>query len=176
MRITEPFFLPISNARMSTMLRIVYATILRCIGQDLERRGLKAFDIRVDGNAYVAECGYQEPPAPAPVSIHYSLDDIDELDRAGEKRRGGALPASDFINQVQIFRTIGGFLDKNESRLVRITNNDATQNGSLLVVEYVTKDGERVVDDRAGSAIYDMCVQMYKQRGKLTGTGSRRRR
>jgi hypothetical protein len=158
------------------MPQVIYATILRCIGQDLERRGLKAFDIRFDGNAYVAECGYQEPPAPAPVSINYSLDDIDELDRSGENRRGTSLPASEFINQVQIFRTIGSFLDKNELRLIRVTNNDAAQKGSLLVVEYVNKDGERVVDDRAGSAIYDMCVQMYKQRGKLTGTGGRRGR
>ena len=154
------------------MPRFAYATILRCIGQDLERRSLKAFDIRFDGSAYIAECGYQEPPAPVPVSIRYSLDDIDELDRTGEVRRGASPSAGEFINQVQIFRTIGGFLDKNEWRLIRVTNNEAGQKGSL-VVEYITKDGERVVDDRAGSAIYDMCVQMYKQRGKLTGTGGR---
>lgn len=158
------------------MRRIDYATALRCISQDLDRRGLKAFDIRFERDEYIAECGYQEPPAPAPVSIHYSLDDIDELDRDGESKRGTILPATEFLNHVQIFRTIGGFLDKNEARLIRLTNNDPTQMGSLLVVEYVTKDGERVVDDRAGSAIYDMCVQMYKQRGKLTGTGGRRGR
>ncbi len=47
---------------------------------------------------------------------------------------------------------------------------------TLFVVEYITRDGDLVVDDRAGAAIYDMCVQMYKQRGKLTGTGGRRSR
>jgi hypothetical protein len=158
------------------MRQIDYATALRCIAQDLERRGLKAFDIRFERDEYVAECGYQEPPAPAPVSIHYLLDDIDELDRDGESKRGTILPATEFLNHVQIFRTIGGYLDKNEARLIRLTNNDPSQMGSLLVVEYVSRDGERVVDDRAGSAIYDMCVQMYKQRGKLTGTGGRRGR
>jgi hypothetical protein len=30
-----------------------------------------------------------------------------------------------------------------------------------------------MVDDRPGSALYDMCVMMYKQRGKMTGTGGR---
>jgi len=56
-----------------------------------------------------------------------------------------------------------------------MTNNDGEEGSdSLLKVEYVNKDGERIVDDRAGSAIYDMCVQMYKQRGKLTGTSGRR--
>lgn len=158
------------------MPRIAYATALRCIGQDLERRGLKTFDIGFERDEYVAECGYKEPPAPTPVSIHYSQGDIDELDRVGESKRGTILPPKDFLNHVQIFRTIGGYLDKNEARLVRLTNNGASQNGSSLAVEYITKDGERVVDDRAGSAIYDMCVQMYKQRGKLTGTGGRRSR
>lgn len=158
------------------MARVNYATALRCIGQDLERRGLKSFDIRLSGNEYVAECGYQEPPAAMPVSLRYTLEDIEELDRVGEDKRGGAHPAAEFINQAQIFRTVGGYLDKSQSLLLRVTNNDGTPNGSLIKVEYLTGEGEYILDDRAGSAIYDMCVQMYKQRGKLTGTEGRRRR
>ena len=150
-----------------------YATALRCIGQELERRGLKSFDIRVQGKAYVVECGYQEPPAPAPVSLYYEPRDIEELERLGETKRGEIARAQEFINQVQIFRTIGAYLDKNEARLLRLTNNDGKAK-DLFKVEYLTRDGDRIVDDRAGSAIYDMCVQMYKQRGKSTGTGGRR--
>ena len=158
------------------MPRVAYAIALRCIGQDLERRGLKAYDIRCDQDQYVADCGYQEPPASTPVSIHYRAQDIEDLDRTGEGRRGEIQTAPEFLNQVQVFRTIGGFLDKNQATFIRMTNNDGKGSDALLKVEYVTKDGERVVDDRAGSAIYDMCVQMYKQRGKLTGTGGRRAR
>jgi hypothetical protein len=51
------------------MAYVNYATALRCIGQDLDRRGLKSFDIRLRGEEYIAECGYQEPPSPTPVSI-----------------------------------------------------------------------------------------------------------
>jgi len=150
-----------------------YATALRCIGQDLERRGLKTFDIRFDGNEYVALCGYQDPPSPTPVTIQYTAEDLRELDSTASDKRGALLALNDFLNQVQIFRTIGGYLDKNEARLVRLTNNDAKGKDSLFVVEYITRDGERVIDDRAGSAIYDMCVTMYKQRGKMTGTEGR---
>lgn len=158
------------NARVASTK---YATALRCIGQDLERRGLKSFDIRFEANEYVALCGYQNPPAPTPVTIQYTVKDLEELDRVGSGTRGGSLALKDFLNQVQIFRTIGGYLDKNEAHLVRLTNNDAKGKDSLFVVEYITRDGERVIDDRAGSAIYDMCVTMYKQRGKLTGTSGR---
>ena len=151
-----------------------YATALRCIGQDLERRGLKAFDIRLHGKSYIVECGYQEPPAPTPVSLRYDPQDIAELERIGEAKRGQPMHAQEFINQVQVFRTIGAYLDKNESQLLRLTNNHSKGKDQLFKVEYMTRDRERVVDDRAGAAIYDMCVQMYKQRGKMTGTGGRR--
>ena len=153
-----------------------YAMSLRCIAQDLERRGLKTFDIRLLRDEFVVAGGYQEPPSPTPVTIHYTLKDIDELDRAGERRRGEQAGSKDFLNQVQIFRTIGGYLDKNEARLIRITNNETDGKDAAFKVEYITREGEHMVDDRAGSALYDMCVGMYKQRGKLTGTGGRRSR
>jgi len=160
------------------MFRSKYAAILRCIAQDIERRGLKTFDIRLlaSGKEYLVEGGYQEPPAPTPVTIHYTLKDLDELEHAGVARRGDVAQARDFLNQVQVFRTIGGYLDKNEARLIRITNNAPSGKEALFQVEYVTRDGEHMVDDHAGSALYDMCVTMYKQRGKLTGTGGRRSR
>jgi hypothetical protein len=160
------------------MFRSKYAAILRCIAQDIERRGLKTFDIRLlaSGKEYLVEGGYQEPPAPTPVTIHYTLKDLDELEHAGVARRGGAAPARDFLNQIQVFRTIGGYLDKNEARLIRITNNTPSGKEALYQVEYVTRDGDHMVDDHTGSALYDMCVTMYKQRGKLTGTGGRRSR
>lgn len=153
--------------------RITYADALRCIGQDLELRGLKVFDIRLERNEYVALCGYQQPPAPTPVTIHYSVKDLLDLDISGEAKRGKASSAKDFLNLVQIFRAIGGYLDKNEARLVRVTNNEGIGEEATFQVEYVTRDGERLIDDRAGSAIYDMCVVMYKQRGRMTGTSGR---
>jgi hypothetical protein len=146
------------------------ATALRCIGQDLEQRGLKSFDVRLEGTAYVAQCGYQGPPSPMPVTIEYTSKDLQDLDRSGEGKRGESSSSKEFLNQVQIFRAIGDYIDKKEALLIRITNNNVTGRDSLFKVEYLTRDGERVVDDRAGAAIYDMCVMMYKQRGKMTGT------
>ena len=95
-------------------------------------------------------------------------------DQSGEEKRNQVAPSKDFLNQAQIFRTIGGFLDKNEAKLIRLANNQAAAKDATLVVEYINRDREHVVDDRAGSSIYDLCVGMYKQRGKLTGTGGAR--
>ena len=155
------------------MPRINFATGLRCIGQDLERRGIKCFDIRFDGSQYIVLGGYQEPPAATPVTIQYRPLDLADLDDAGAEKQGKPAPVKEFLNLVQILRAIGGFLDKNEARLIRLTNNEPHASEPAVKVEYISRDGERVLADRTGSALYDMCVAMYKQRGKLTGTGER---
>ena len=102
-----------------------------------------------------------------PVSLQYSPADILELDSAGQERRGTSSPTKEFVSLVQILRAIGGYLDKNQARLIRISNNEAPGRSPSFSVEYETKEGERIVDDRDGSAIYDMCVSMYKQRRKV---------
>lgn len=167
--------IPIRPFAKAKTLSFDFAIALRCIGQDLDGRGLKTFDIGFDGRVLKAACGYQEPPSTTPVEIEYRPSDIEELDRAGEKLRGKVAPPEDFLNQPQVFRTVGGFLDRNEARLLRLTNNHRRAKESTFIVEYVSRDGETVVDDRAGAGIYDMCVAMYKQRGKLTGSQGRRR-
>lgn len=148
------------------MREFLYAVALRCIGQDLELRGLKTFDLVKEGRKYIVQCGYQMPPSPTPVTLHYTEDDIEQLDRAGEEKRGALSVSTEFLTLPQLFRAIGGFLDKNGDRLIRITNNNAAGQESMLRVEYENADREHVVDNRPVSAIYDMCVTMYKQRGK----------
>lgn len=150
-----------------------YSTCLRCIGEDLEQRGLKTLDLRNEERNYVVHCGYQSPPAPTPVTLHYSQSDIQKLDKVGREKRNKAAPSKEFVTLTQILRAIGGYLDKIDARLIRISNNDSLRKDPMFKVEYVDQDGEIVVDDRAGSAIYDMCVVVYRQRGRLTGTGRR---
>ncbi|MGH7871633.1 MAG: hypothetical protein ACREQO_05385 [Candidatus Binatia bacterium] len=133
---------------------------------------LKSFDLKVEGDLYIAECGYQPPPSPTPVELRYTQADLRELSALGDEQRGKSGPTKEFLSQVQILRTIGGYLDRNRVTLLRITNNLARSGEDFsLRVEYLGVDGDQIVDDRAGAAIYDLCIAMYKQRKKLTGTG-----
>jgi hypothetical protein len=153
--------------RLARLHSVNYSTALRCIGQDLESRGLRTLDIILDTTGYIVLAGYQVPPAPMPVSLQYTPADILELDSAGQEQRGTSSSTKDFVILVQILRAIGGYLDKNQARLIRISNNEVPGSSPSFSVEYETKEGERIVDDRDGSAIYDMCVSMYKQRRKV---------
>jgi hypothetical protein len=156
------------------MAQINYASALRCIGQDFERRGIKCFDIRymAKGKEYLVQGGYQDPPAQTPVTIAYRAADFDEMDQLGVQKRRQAVVPTDFLNQAQLLRTVGGYLDKNEAQLVRITNNELSAKETSWKVEYVNRDRDRVIDTYTGSSIYGMCITMYKQRGKLTGSRS----
>jgi len=140
-----------------------YSFALRCIGQDLVQRGLKTFDIKPEGNHFTAVCGYQEPPAGTTEIIRYTPADIEFLDRSGESQRGKEAD-KEFLHQAQMLRAIGDYLDKYSSNLIRISNNDVGIEDSLFRVEYVTREGEHVIDDRPGSAIFDMCVLMVQKR------------
>jgi hypothetical protein len=140
-----------------------YSIALRCIGQDLVQRGLKTFDIKREGNHFTAVGGYQEPPAGTTEIIRYTPADIEFLDRSGETQRGKA-NEKEFLHQAQMLRAIGDYLDKYDSNLIRISNKEVGIEDSLFRVEYVTREGDHVVDDRPGSAIFDMCVLMVQKR------------
>ena len=144
-----------------------YSEILRVIGQDLETRAIKAVDMRDEGERILVLCGYQDPPAATPVTLNYTSRDIEELQPQGEEKRGQSSKPADFFTLSQILRAIGGYVDQKKARLIRLSNNDCPGADVVFRIEYETREGERLVEDRSGSAIYDLCVNMYKRRGKL---------
>jgi hypothetical protein len=149
------------------------ARVLRVIGQDLETRGLKTFDIRFAGDRYKASCGYQAPPAPTPVTLEYTMDDIDELERQGQSRRSENPAQLDLLTLSQLLRSLGGYLDSKSINLSRLTNNESAGAEAVFKIEGKTARGERLVEERNAATIYDMGVTMYKQRGKLAGVAAR---
>jgi len=149
------------------------SNLLRGLGQDLLRRELKSFDIRREGDRYVVLGGEQAPPFTPSITLSYTPAEIGELDAQGPERRGGPASSADFFNLVQILRTVGGYLDKLEARFIRFTNAGSQGSEPLYRLEYETSDGEPRVEEHSSAALYDICVAMYKRRGRLTGTGGR---
>jgi hypothetical protein len=148
------------------MSAIAWSLALRAIGQDLEARGIKTFVIRCEADLYVVEAGYQSPPAPTPVTLYYTLDDIEQLDREGREGDNCNSSVKDFLSLSQSLRAIGTYVDRKGARLLSVSNNASTGTMPVVTIEYETAQGARVIDDRTGSAIYDMCVSFYKLRGR----------
>jgi len=146
---------------------------LRAVGEDLEIRGIRCLDLRCEGDTCIVQCGYQQPPAPTPLTLHYAPDDIEHLDREGREKRQDFSPAKDFLTLSHILRGIGWYLDKRNARLLRISNNESPGTNMVFRIEYETDEGGAVVEERPVSSLYDICVNMYKQRGKDTRFGAK---
>ena len=146
------------------MSAIFCSEALRTIGQDLELRGIKTFFIKCEADLYVVEAGYQSPPAPTPVTLHYNLDDIEQLDRKARERSERDSTVKDFLTLSQILWAIGSYVTSKGARLLSVSNNSSTERMPVVKIEYETVQGDRVVDDRTGSAIYELCVSVYKLR------------
>jgi hypothetical protein len=151
------------------MSDVSYSIALRCIGQALERRGVKSFVIRRDASQFVVLAGDKEPPAAAREIVRYTPSDIEIIDRCGETQRGE--PAHpEFLHRAQMLRAIGEYLDKYRSTLISIAAPEVGSSESPFRVEYVTREGEHVVDDRPGAAIFDECVLMFQKRSQKAVT------
>jgi hypothetical protein len=146
---------------------------LRTIGHDLDWRGIRTFHIRCEANLFVVEGGYQSPPAVTPVSLYYALSDIERLDREARERNDHLSPVKDFLSLSQIFWAIGTYVSGKQGGLLSISNTDSTGTMPVLKIEYDTVQGDRGVEDLTGSAIYEMCISMYKLKGTSSINGSR---
>jgi hypothetical protein len=146
---------------------------LRTIGHDLDWRGIRTFLIRCEANLFVVEGGYQSPPAITPVSLYYALSDIERLEREARERNDHLSPVKDFLSLSQIFWAIGTYVSGKQGRLRSISNTASTGTMPVLKIEYETLQGDRLVDDLTGPAIYELCIRIYRLRGTLSIDSSR---
>jgi hypothetical protein len=146
---------------------------LRTIGHDLDWRGIRTFLIRCEANLFVVEGGYQSPPAVTPVSLYYALSDIERLDCEARERNDHLSPVKDFLSLAEILWAVATYVSSKQGRLLTISNTASSGTMPVLKIEYETVQGDRVVDDLTGSAIYELCISMYKLKGTSSINGSR---
>jgi hypothetical protein len=139
--------------------------ILRIIGHDLDLRGIRTFLIRCEANLFVVEGGYQSPPAVTPVTLHYALSDIERLDREAQEKHDDLSSGKNFLGLSQILWAIATYVRSKQGRLLSVSNTASTETMPVLNIEYETVQNDRVVDYLRGSAIYELCISIYKLRG-----------
>jgi hypothetical protein len=137
---------------------------LRTIGHDLQLRGIKTFLVRCEADLFVVEGGYQSPPAITPVTLHYGPGDVEQLNRNSRERNDHLSAGQDFLSLSKILWAIATYVTDGGSRLLSISNTTSTETMPVVKVEYDTVQGDRVVDDLNGFAIYELCVSAYRRR------------
>lgn len=149
-------------------MRELNSEVLRAIGQDLEMRGMKTFDIQFEEEDVLVQCGYQSPPAAMPVALYYTPADVKEFQLSGRETRGQPAGPKDFYTLSQTLRAIGGYIEQKRGRLLRLSNDASATADVVFRIEYEMEGGKRVIDQYSSSALYDICVSMYKRRGKFS--------
>ena len=139
---------------------------LRSVGEDLDLRGIKTFTVTCNDDLLVVDAGYQSPPAPTPVTLHYARKDIEELDRKAQEGNYHLSARTAFNTLSEILPAVGYYVCDKEARLLTVSNMASTDNSPLIDVQYETMQSDRVVERLTGSAIHALCVRAYKRRAR----------
>ena len=140
--------------------------VLRSIGENLELRGIKTFIIRCEDDSFAVDGGYQSPPAPMPVSLYYSANDIRELERKARERNDYLSATRSFIYLPEILSSIASYVQDKEASLLTISNIESTEAISVIDIEYQTLHGDRISDRLMNSTVYELCVREHKRRAR----------
>ena len=136
---------------------------LRSVGADLDLRGIKTFAIRCEDDLLVVDGGYQSPPAPTPVTLHYTRKDIEDLDRKARERNDLLSVTRSFANLSEILPAIETYVRDKGAGLLTVSNLSSTDNVALIEIQYETMENDRVVELLSGTAIHALCVRAYKR-------------
>ena len=158
------------DAQANDFRSLSYARAMRPLGLLLELRDLKTFDLILDSREFRLMCGYQKPPCSTTVELRYSIAELESLDRENLRSRNDPRKQVDFLSLTGVLRGLGGYVDKKKGHLIRISNNDSNLARGSVKLEYKSCDGHIREETFSLSSIYDICVRMYKERGKTTST------
>jgi hypothetical protein len=137
---------------------------LGTIGQDLDLRGLKTFSIRCEDGLFVIDAGYQSPPASTPVTLHYGRKDIEQLERNAEERCDHLSATRKFIYLSEILSAIATYVADKTGHLLTLSNTASGETTPVIDIEYMTIQGDRMVEHLTAADVYALCIQSYKRR------------
>ena len=140
---------------------------LRSIGQDLDLRGIRTFRIRCEADLFIVEGGYQAPPAITPVTVHYSFRDVERLNREAQEKTSHV---SDLLSLAEILWAVAVYVGSRGGRLLSVSNMASTLSMPTLTIEYETDQNGRAIEEFKGSAIYELCISIYKLKGAMNKT------
>jgi len=171
-----------------------HARSLRAIGQDLEQKGIRQFNLKASKYGYLVRAagapregrlralennvgvGADESKE-APAHFIYSLETLEQLDDRGRARRGLGETLPDFFSLSQCLRAIGAVIDARRGQLVELKRNLEPGSIPSIVVRYLTSNGSHVSEEHSAPALYDRSVYLYKSRrpeSPATGEAARR--
>jgi hypothetical protein len=95
-------------------------------------------------------------------TIHYTVDDLEELDRKWAAKKTGTNGTPDIKSLAEAFRSVGKFVDARDGRLLRICKDPKT-----IVVHYREKNGTKQVEEFSGLSFYKLQQELSSVRQEV---------
>jgi hypothetical protein len=144
-----------------------YASILRCVGQSLEERQLKAVEIKTHGDDLVIQAWNRGTSMTLDYEKHYTQEDLRSLDAAGRAKRKPFFDPPDLLSLSQIFRLAGNYVDRLHGRLLRISWQDQSDRIQSITVQWEPTHAGAEFNESLPTTVEELCIHIYKQRKKI---------
>ena len=155
------------NSTQTVQAKMRYSAIMRCLGQTLEGRQLKAVEVKTHGEDFIVQAWQRGPSMTLDSEKHYTLDDIRKLDAEGRAKRrpgGGTL---DLLSLSQILRFAGNYVDRISGRLVRVSWQDQSDKIQSVTMQWEVFDQNRGAGDTQLANIEEVCIHIYKRHKRI---------
>jgi hypothetical protein len=151
-----------------------YSEDFRSIGQALEAKDIRSFELKRTGDSYVLQ-GVPSAETSLRSKLHkfkfrfrsgsdaetltLALSDVAELSQKGKAKRfvPGRLP--DFRRLSNVARTIGAYLDAKQAKFIALQVRPLT-----VTLSYQDKDGQQQVEDRTIRSFYNLSLELSDRR------------
>lgn len=143
---------------------MVYASALRCIGQELESRDIDVFEIKRYANEFQIQAGDPNFPYTGLIEIKLSAEQIEVLEHRGRARRGKSNAVVKFDGIPNMLRAVGEYIDKHGD-LRRVDNSCPPIADQLAIeIEYRIRSGDIRLETLLMNVIREASIAMYKRR------------
>jgi hypothetical protein len=143
---------------------LTYGQALRAIGQDLEGHGALVYDITVNQSEYRIQCDCDLPPPDNLLSLCYTSRILEQIDFMGKLKRTGVFPVNSPESLPGTLRSLGGYVDREKGRLLRVANYDLTGPEIAYRVEFALPDGSQVENTLSKPALDEITNSLRQQR------------
>jgi hypothetical protein len=149
--------------------KLRYSHALRCIGQSLESKDLKALELKINGDSYLIQGWNKGTSMSLDLEKCYTADDLKTLEIEGKRKRKAQPGLPNLLSLSQVLRLAGNYVDRMQGRLLRVSWQDQSDKIQSITIQYEQAPIERPgQNDSQFATIEELCLHVYKQRKKIS--------
>jgi hypothetical protein len=155
-------------------IETLYGEDFRSIGQALEAKNIRAFELKRLGDWYIVR-GVTEGDGllrskvrkfklrfrriSDPESLILGLSEVQDLSKKGKSKRSRLGRMPDFRRLSNMLRTVGAYLESKQAKLIELKVRPFS-----ITLSYQDNYGRQQLEDRTIRSFYDLFLELHRKR------------